>query len=67
MNVSKVGAMGGGGPSGAVPSGAFAWATVHVFGEKESGKPKCVQLSGGVVYTGSGSDGIKRWSTATGG
>mmetsp|Transcript_33316 Transcript_33316/g.99196 ORF Transcript_33316/g.99196 Transcript_33316/m.99196 type:complete len:316 (-) Transcript_33316:333-1280(-) len=52
---------------GGVPAGAFGWATVHEFGDKDSGKPKCVCLSGDVLYTGSGTDGVKRWSAATGG
>ena len=66
MNVSKAGKAAV--PiGGSVPSGSFSWATVFHFDEKEVGKIKCAIQHGNEIYTGSQSDGIKRWSIATGG
>ncbi len=60
-------ARGGKAIASGVPAGAFSWATIHQFDEKDTGKVKAVTLQGSDVYTGSQSDGIKRWEISTGG
>ena len=66
MNVSKAGSRPA--PSlGSVPSGAFSWATIYQFDEKESGKVKSAIQHEGDIFTGSQQEGIKRWSISTGG
>ncbi|GFR48421.1 hypothetical protein Agub_g10316, partial [Astrephomene gubernaculifera] len=48
-----------------VPSGAFNWATIHQFGEREGGQVKCACAHGAHIYTTSRA-GIRRWEAATG-
>jgi hypothetical protein len=49
------------------PTGSFSWATIYEFGEKESGRPKSVVIDDAMVYTGSSSDGVKRYNATSGG
>jgi hypothetical protein len=67
MNVAKAGAKGPALPTGSMKPGTFSWATIYEFGEKEAGKPKSVVIDGALVYTGSSSDGVKRYNATSGG
>mmetsp|Transcript_27361 Transcript_27361/g.73969 ORF Transcript_27361/g.73969 Transcript_27361/m.73969 type:complete len:287 (+) Transcript_27361:174-1034(+) len=49
-----------------VPHGAFNWATIHQFEDKESGRIKCCCIDGLDIYTGSQTDGVRRWNVANG-
>lgn len=54
-------------PASGVPIGAFSWATVHAYSEKEMGGPvKAACLHKGRVYSTTRA-GIKRWDASTGG
>jgi hypothetical protein len=53
-----------GSPPG-VPPGAFSWATVHSFSEREGGQVKAACASGGHIYT-TNRAGVRRWDAATG-
>ncbi len=66
MNVARV-TKGRALESGNIPAGAFQWATIYQFDEKESGRIKCCWLDGTDIYTGSQADGVKRWDLTTGG
>ena len=52
---------------GSVPQGAFNWATIYQYDDKESGRIKCCAIDGHDIYTGSQTDGVKRWGVHTGG
>lgn len=67
MNVSKVARAGKTAAGGSVPTGAFNWATVYQYDEKESGRIKCACLNDLDIYTGTPSDGVKRWNVTSGG
>lgn len=46
-----------------VPPGAFSWATVYQYGEKESGGITCACVSGNDI---SSRAGVKRWAISSG-
>jgi hypothetical protein len=67
MQVQRVGGRNATPGGGGVPAGAFNWGTIYQFDDKEAGRIKCAALDSGDIYTGSQSDGVRRWSVVTGG
>ncbi|GIL63528.1 hypothetical protein Vafri_17568 [Volvox africanus] len=53
------------GSQAGVPPGAFSWATVYSFNEKEGGQVKAACVGGNYIYTTSRA-GVRRWDTVTG-
>ncbi len=52
---------------GDVPVGAFSWATIYQFDEKQAGRIKHAAIHETDIYTGGTGEGVKRWSVVTGG
>ncbi|GIL95063.1 hypothetical protein Vretimale_1083, partial [Volvox reticuliferus] len=53
------------GSQAGIPPGAFSWATVYSFNEKDGGQVKAACVSGNCIYTTTRA-GVRRWDTATG-